>query len=223
MRRQKRPFCPQKTWKSVRLIWKFHWGTQSRRRVEGLNTGLHEYVWQGKKEPESSAGHLLRLLVISGHLSQLSGGSNGMELKWPQAGFGVERGAEVKYKCIHEDSHSLMDFLSGNIQFVAHSWNSSEQCFWEVGVRGYVCMFQMLFWTINLNAVILIIVVIFFFLFPWRTACLHMERCAFIILQILPSFPPQLRTLRFQPLSSPFRNNFIFCHYYWFVFLQLII
>lgn len=165
MRRQKRPFCPQKTWKSVRLIWKFHRGTQSRRRVEGLNTGLHEYVWQGKKEPESSAGHLLRLLVISGHLSQLSGGSNGMELKWPQAGFGVERGAEVKYKRIHEDSHSLMDFLSGNIQFVAHSWNSSEQCFREVGVRGYVCMFQMLFWTINLNAIILIIV-IFFFYFP---------------------------------------------------------
>lgn len=64
-----------------------------------------------KKEPESSAGHLLRLLVIKGHLSQLSGGSNGMELKWPQAGLGVEQWAEEEYKRVHQDLHSLIDFL----------------------------------------------------------------------------------------------------------------
>lgn len=67
----------------------FHWGTQSR-TVKGLNTGRHDHVWQWKKQPQRWACRLLRLLVISGHLSQLSGGSNRMELKWPQAGFGVE-------------------------------------------------------------------------------------------------------------------------------------
>lgn len=63
-----------------------------------------------KKEPESSAS--LFTLVIKGHLSQLSGGSNRMELKWPQAGLGAEQCAEEEYKRVHEDPpHSLIDFL----------------------------------------------------------------------------------------------------------------
>lgn len=128
-----------------------------------------------------------RLLVISGHLSQLSGGSNRMELKWPQAGFGVEQGADGKYKCIHEDSHSSMDFLSGNIHFGIYSWNSSEQCFSKVVVKGFFNVSDF-FSTIYINAIILIILVfvIFIIFTPRRTAkipCFLMGRCAFIILQ----------------------------------------
>lgn len=45
-RRQKSFFCPLKVWEFLWLIWKFHWGGDTKEKVEGLNTGLHEYDYK---------------------------------------------------------------------------------------------------------------------------------------------------------------------------------
>lgn len=143
---------------------------------------------------------------------------------WLWSGTGVELGTGEKYKCIHEDSHSLMDFWSGTM----------------ASVFFFFCFILN---SIHLNAIIRIIAVallicIFWprvstlsdapsshrsgkaglsLVWSWTSAHFSSRTRALVSLQYSGFF------LRFHHCLPVSPNTFIFCHYYWFVLLQLII